>query len=219
MDRHDFSGIFLGYTATDNNIRYLDLDSGVVKLCHHAMFDEAWYLQPSRSPAAQLLHDLGHIQDTDLTHPAAIPPTIPEAHCPPHVELRTPPPKKLSLAIQSPLPICLTKTPPSITAATAAKAQIRRTLDPYAGTVLASIKVNRDGAIVSAYDITRRDIEQVYISPHPYNAAFKEKINLRRFNSEIHPTAGFKFKEINGRLTVGMIATSTPAARIPRRRS
>ncbi len=59
MDRHDFTGIFLGYTASDHNIRYLDLDSGVVKSSHHAVFDEAWYMQPHRPPAAQLLFDLG----------------------------------------------------------------------------------------------------------------------------------------------------------------
>ncbi len=59
LDRHDFTGIFLGYTATDQNIMYLDTTSGIVKSCHHAVFDEAWYLQPSRPPAAQLLYDLG----------------------------------------------------------------------------------------------------------------------------------------------------------------
>jgi hypothetical protein len=48
LDRHDFTGIFLGYTATDQNITYLDLDSSIVKTCHHAVFDEAWYLQPTR---------------------------------------------------------------------------------------------------------------------------------------------------------------------------
>jgi hypothetical protein len=59
LDRHDFTGIFLGYTATDQNILYLDLDSGIVKSCHHAIFDEARYLQPTRPPTAQLLYDLG----------------------------------------------------------------------------------------------------------------------------------------------------------------
>ena len=42
LDKHDFKGIFLGYTATDQNIVYLDLDSGVVKCSHHVEFDEAW---------------------------------------------------------------------------------------------------------------------------------------------------------------------------------
>ena len=63
LDCHNFKGIFLGYTATDQNIVYLDLDSGIVKRSHHAQFDEAWYLQDSRPPAAQLLYDLG-ITDT-----------------------------------------------------------------------------------------------------------------------------------------------------------
>jgi hypothetical protein len=59
LDRNDFTGIFLGYMVTNQNIAYLGLDSGIVKQSHHAMFDEAWYLQPARPPAAQLLYDLG----------------------------------------------------------------------------------------------------------------------------------------------------------------
>ena len=31
LDRHDFTGIFIGYTATDQNIRYIDVNTGVVK--------------------------------------------------------------------------------------------------------------------------------------------------------------------------------------------
>ena len=65
LDRHNFKGIFLGYTATDQNIIYLDLDSGVVKSSHHAQFDEAWYLQPTRPPAAKLLYDLGVLPEAD----------------------------------------------------------------------------------------------------------------------------------------------------------
>ena len=53
LDRHDFTGIFLGYTASDHNIHYLDMDSGLVKSSHHAVFDEAWYMHPHRPPAAQ----------------------------------------------------------------------------------------------------------------------------------------------------------------------
>jgi hypothetical protein len=55
LDCNDFTGIFLGFKATNQNIRYLNLESGVVKRSHHVQFDEAWYLQPSRPPAAQLL--------------------------------------------------------------------------------------------------------------------------------------------------------------------
>jgi hypothetical protein len=59
LDRHNFSGIFLKYMSTDQNIIYLDLTSGLVKHSHHATFDKAWYLQPSQPPAAQLFYDLG----------------------------------------------------------------------------------------------------------------------------------------------------------------
>jgi hypothetical protein len=40
-------------------VKYIDLNSGVVKTSHHATFNEAWYLQPTRPPAAQLLYDMG----------------------------------------------------------------------------------------------------------------------------------------------------------------
>jgi hypothetical protein len=37
----------------------------MVKTSHHAQFDEAWYLQPSCPPAAQLLYDLGILPEGD----------------------------------------------------------------------------------------------------------------------------------------------------------
>jgi hypothetical protein len=50
----------------------LDLDSGMVKFSQHTPFDEAWYLPPSRPPAAQLLYDLGILPECD-------PPLVSEA--------------------------------------------------------------------------------------------------------------------------------------------
>ncbi len=41
LDHHDFIGIFLGYTAIDQNVKYIDLTSGVVKTSHHVTFNEA----------------------------------------------------------------------------------------------------------------------------------------------------------------------------------
>jgi hypothetical protein len=72
-----FTGIFLGYSATNQNIIYLNLTSGVVKTSHHAQFDEAWYLQPSRPPAAQLLYDLGlefegNADDLNIDHKSTL---------------------------------------------------------------------------------------------------------------------------------------------------
>jgi hypothetical protein len=87
LDHHDFTGIFLGYSSTDHNIRYLDLTSSIVKTSHHAQFDEAWYLQHKRLPGPQLLYDLGlEGDDTILScigpvgeylHAAPYPPPIP----------------------------------------------------------------------------------------------------------------------------------------------
>jgi hypothetical protein len=44
LDKHDFKIVFLGYTAMDHNIVYLDLGLGLMKWSHHAHFDEAWFL-------------------------------------------------------------------------------------------------------------------------------------------------------------------------------
>jgi hypothetical protein len=66
--RHDFTGIFLGYSASNQNILYLDLESGIVKLSHHTCFNKAWYFQPHQLPAAQLLYDLG-LEADDLDPP------------------------------------------------------------------------------------------------------------------------------------------------------
>jgi hypothetical protein len=91
LDRHDFTGVFLSYAATDQNINYLDLYSGIVKTSHHAQFDEAWYLQPSRPPTAQLLYDLGlkndEVEDspTDDASPGILvpwPPILPKTKLP-----------------------------------------------------------------------------------------------------------------------------------------
>ena len=65
LDKHNFSGIFIGYTETMKNVRYVDLTTGLVKTCGHATFDEAWYCSKARPPAAQLLYDLGLTPDSD----------------------------------------------------------------------------------------------------------------------------------------------------------
>jgi hypothetical protein len=66
LNLHDFKGIFLGYTVTNQNIVYLDTMTGIVKSCHHTVFDKVWSLQPMQPPAAQLLYDLGLEAKTDL---------------------------------------------------------------------------------------------------------------------------------------------------------
>jgi hypothetical protein len=88
LDHHDFTGIFLGYSATNQNIRYLDLTSGIIKTSHHAQFDETWYLQHKQPLGSQLLYDLGlEVDDTflsksgpvnDCSQAALYPPPIPK---------------------------------------------------------------------------------------------------------------------------------------------
>jgi hypothetical protein len=43
LDRHDFTSIFLGYMATNQNVLYIDVNSGWVKSSHHAFSNKAWY--------------------------------------------------------------------------------------------------------------------------------------------------------------------------------
>ena len=65
LDKHNFSGIFIGYTGTMKNVRYVNLTTGLVKMCGHTTFDEAWYGPRARPPAAQLLCDLGLAPDKE----------------------------------------------------------------------------------------------------------------------------------------------------------
>jgi hypothetical protein len=55
----------------------------------------------------------------------------------------------------------------------------------------------------------------IYMSPDPYFAAFVEPIDSRKVDLFRHWTAGLKLFKRNGRLIVGGMETSTPAAQIP----
>jgi hypothetical protein len=115
LDRHDFTGIFLGYTATDENIRYVDVDTRIVKTSHHAIFDKAWYLQPRRPPFAQMLYDVGlEFVPEQLEPPPPGPPPIavyPSIHKPP---------KMTPEACITPLPLRITSPPDTYLHAAAA---------------------------------------------------------------------------------------------------
>ena len=217
LDRHDFKGIFLGYTATDQNIIYLDLDSGVVKSSHHAEFDEAWYLQPSRPPAAQLLYDLGILPESD---PVEGDPSVQEADnatcykdsClsgavpwPPLAPFHkgstkwyAPP---MSRHLHLPLRTLTVETPRP-TWAHAAR------IKPKKGSNLAA-------ELVNDFHIGVQDMMMVYMSPDPYHDAFEQSVDLRKFDLTKHSTGGLSLYERNGRVHLASIAPCTPAARIP----
>ena len=190
LDRHDFTGIFLGYTATDQNITYLDLESGIVKSCHHAIFDEAWYLQPSRPPAAQLLYDLGLEADVEpMTITGPLHPTplgsitavlvpwlpLPDKSSAKSSLLSPPPP----LCLYSPLPLRVTETPqPHTIAARAARVKSK---DEH------KTKKQIAADVVTEYLIGSDDLAMIYVSPDPFASAFEEDLDLRKFDFNTHP--------------------------------
>ncbi len=231
LDRHDFTGVFLGYTATDQNITYLDLDSGIVKRSHHAQFDEAWYLQPSRPPAAQLLYDLGletnDVDDSptdDASSGISVPwpPLLPKSKLPP-----LPP-----LCCMQPLPLGKTGIPRPIAAA-AAQTSISITMTNSDLHVTASehlmgpklpsttgsppfppaaspVHTTNPLDIVSEYLIGQRDMSTLYMSPDPYFNAFHEVIDLQKIDLTKHCTAGLCLLHSDDHLYLGSMMPSTP---------
>jgi hypothetical protein len=193
---------------------YLDLDSGMVKSCHHAVFDEAWYLQATRPPAAQLLYDLGLEAETESMtvdgplHPTPIgivspisvtwppmPPVITQHHKP----FPTPP-----MCLMTPLPLRITETPsPNIIAARAARVRSKNNTKS---------KKQIAAYAVSEYLIGIDDMAMVYVSPDPFSSAFKEDLDLRKFNLSHHRMAGLCFFEKDGQLFLASMAPSTPGA-------
>ncbi len=159
LDCHDFTGIFLGYTATSQNIVYLDLDSDFVKHSHHATFDDAWYLQPACPPAAQLLYDLGlEGEEVNISLSDSSPIVVPLPVCPvPWPPLYTQniksakwdvPPRSHML----PLPLHETVLPQSVAAAAA---HVRASVGPAS-------------TVASEFNITKDDMTIVYISQDPF---------------------------------------------------
>ena len=226
LNHHDFTGIFLGYTATDQNIRYIDLNTGVVKTCHHATFDEAWYLQPTRPPEAQLLYDMGLQFDDDDPEGDAFEltdtPDVALASIPAAQFNATPyPPIPKSLprgtkafdscpappsSLISPLPLRETAAPRHRTAAAA-----RLSVD-IARPMARNTRPHTAADIVTEFLIGQRDIASIYLSPDPYHESFEEEIDIRRFDLTKHRTAGLCLAHHDGRLFLGGIAKSTPCA-------
>jgi hypothetical protein len=211
LDKHDFKGIFLGYTATDQNIVYLDLDSGVVKCSHHAQFDEAWYLQPSRPPAAQLLYDLAiTAEEANATLPTTtqdissrVAPWPPMAPMVKGKDIWGPPQRSMQLH----LPLrALSEAPPCPFPARAARAQSRQ-------------PSNMAAELVDMSKIEKEDLAVLYMSPTQYHNSFEQTMNLRKFDLSKHPTAGLELFEKDGRVHLARISRSTPAAKIPEWRS
>jgi hypothetical protein len=187
----------------DQNIVYLDLDLGIVKTSHHAQFNKAWYLQPTRPPAAQLPYDLG-LKNNDAeeipshnVNPGLLvpwPPTVPKSKWP-----LTPP-----LCRMQPLPLRETGLPRPITAAAArTSVPTGMTLDstisnlpatpsehlvgpklsttlgiPHFPPAASRVHTTTPSDTVSEYLIGQRDMSTFYMSPDPFFDAFDEVIDL-----------------------------------------
>jgi len=215
LDKHDFKGIFLGCTATDHNIVYLDLNSGVVKCSHHAEFDEAWYLQQSRPPAEQHLYDVGlaptypsePVQDVNMpvleVPTAAWPPEAPTTSLKQTWSM----PKWCTRLL---LPIGHTAFDTSrypITAK-AAKMSVPGPNKPRLARRPKAIDIMAD------YEISKRDMAMIYLSPTSFFDAFEQPLDLRQFDLAKHATAGLSLVERDGRLHLGTMSPSSPGAKM-----
>ncbi len=67
LDHHTDAGVFLGYTATDKIVNYIDEKTGRVKTATHVIYDEAHFTTPAnKAPiAAQTLQRLGYYAKED----------------------------------------------------------------------------------------------------------------------------------------------------------
>jgi hypothetical protein len=66
-----------------------------------------------------------------------------------------------------------------------------------------------------SYNITANNVAQIYLSPTPYNDAFKEIFDLQKFNVSRHQAAGLTFLHQDGQLVLASMAPSTPGAHVP----
>jgi hypothetical protein len=205
LHRHDFTGtIFLGYTATDENISYIDVHSRIVKTSHHAIFDEAWYLQLKRPPFAQMLYDVGLEPELDpitvvVESEPAPPPPLPDKA----------PTKAPLFATRLPLPLRISTAPSTFTAAAAKSTMIDDML------ITESLPKKRlEHELIMAHDISKKDIECVYLSPSSFRDSFEEVLDLRRFDPSRSATAGLMCELKNGRVYLRQMLASTPGAKI-----
>ena len=172
----------------------------MVKSSHHAIFDEAWYLQPRRPPFAQMLYDVGLESDEEIIIPTSKPTPLPPF--PPMAPSKPSPLPKLTTII--PLPL-RASTPPSVYTAAAAKSTFDEDLILPPST-LPTKRLEHE--MIMQNDISQKDVEMVYLSPSPYNDAFEEVLDLRR------PTAGIICEEKSSKLFLREMQKSTPAAKI-----
>ena len=73
---------------------------------------------------------------------------------------------------------------------------------------------NLAAELVHDFQIGVQDMMMVYMSPDPYHDAFKQSVDLWKFDLTKHATGGLSLYMRDGRVHLASIAPSTPAARI-----
>ena len=68
--------------------------------------------------------------------------------------------------------------------------------------------------IMADFNISRNDMAMIYLSLDPYYDAFKQPLDLRKFNIATHATAGLSLLESGGHLHLATMSPRTPAAKI-----
>jgi hypothetical protein len=97
-------------------------------------------------------------------------------------------------------------------------ARAAKLINPYDDTTLHPRYHKLD--IIQEMNLDKEDtFAQVYLSPSPYCEAFEDTLDLRKWSSADHHTAGLILQQKGDRLILLSIDKSTPAARIPRWRS
>jgi hypothetical protein len=176
------------------------------------MFDEAWYLQDSCPPAAQLLYDLG-LKDDDSTTPQ---PT----YTPMRVDTPWPPLPPVPgtkkwfppcQCLRLPLPLQLTSQP------TLVAAKATRVRSTQSGRAPSRKQIASE--VVTEFHIDRRDMELIYMSPDPYGCAFEAYLDLQKCDLTHHRTAGLRLFTKNERLVHSGMDPSTPGEHIARWRT
>ncbi len=177
LDQCKFKGIFLGYTSTDHNILYINLDSSLIKIMRPAQFGETWYLQTSWPPAAQLLNDLSVEADIDTTPdtPHCLEPLQTNAPYPPMLE---PNPNATPWTVSDkckllPLPLWHAATLPIWQTLAATGARTLAIATPPTASNPCYHWGHRTIDIMTVADFNHSDMAMIYMSLDPYFKAFE----------------------------------------------
>ena len=85
---------------------------------------------------------------------------------------------------------------------------------PHLGTCITP--TDNDTTTSLSYGVSAADVAQVYMSPTPYNDAFKEELDLRKVDFSQHRAAGMTFLPQDNQLILASMVPSTLGACVPR---